>query len=107
MYWFPILERSFFLRRSAKNRQGEWEEFPLSCEPIFVASVLIAQNMFHSGPRSEFQNISIRSSILAVANQALNAGVNIDRGTLSGPALIGIPAEVYRKRRSIWSRIFS
>jgi hypothetical protein len=43
---------------------------------------------------------------MATVNKALNQGVSLDGATLSGPALVGIPAELYLpKPPSLWQRI--
>ena len=90
---------------SARNSNGKWEEFPLQAEPIFIASLQIATRMLHTAPRDAFMRLSLRSAVLASVNNALNAGQSIDRATLSGPALIGVPAEVYASlRRPFWKR---
>jgi hypothetical protein len=80
---------------SAKNREGKWVEINMHSEPIHASAMRAALEMLHSGPRESFERIMSRSSILAVVNKALNAGESIDGMTLSGPAFIGIPAEVY------------
>jgi hypothetical protein len=99
----PVLPNTF----SAKDVQGKWKSFPITCEPIFVSALVVAQRIFHDGPRALHQNIAMRSSIANTANNALNAGVSIDGAVFSGPALIGIPAEVYPKQPSFWQRLFS
>ena len=92
---------------SAKNSDGRWVEISLDAEPIFEAVMPIAMAMFQSGPRDNFRNIAERSAILDTANNALNAGASLEGATLSGPALIGIPAEVYGKHAlSFWQRLF-
>jgi hypothetical protein len=92
---------------SAKSSDGRWVEISLDAEPIFKAVVPIAMAMFHSGPRDAFRNIAERSAILDTANNALNAGASLEGATLSGPALIGIPAEVYAKQSlSFWQKLF-
>jgi hypothetical protein len=82
---------------------------PLRKEPIFAATLQIAQAMFHSGPRELFQKVSFRSSTLDTVNNTLNAGAtleSLDGARLSGPALIGIPAEVYiGLRKSLLRRL--
>lgn len=94
-----------FTALDAKKRSVE---FPLDREPIFAESVTIAQDMYHIGPRETFKVVSLRSAMLNTVNNALNSGADIDGGTLSGPALIGIPAEVYQlPKRSFWQKIFS
>jgi hypothetical protein len=82
----------------AKASDGKWVEFDLKAEPIFIDTLSLAIEVYHSGPRSTFSNIALRSSMLGAVNEALNAGVSIDGAVLSGPALIGIPAEVYGYR---------
>jgi hypothetical protein len=67
----------------------------MDSEPIHASAMRTALEMLHSGPRESFERIMRRSSILAVVNKALNAGESINGMTLSGPAFIGIPAEVY------------
>jgi len=80
---------------SAKNQKGKWVEINMNSEPIHASATRAALEMFHSGPRESFERIVSRSSILAVVNKALNAGESLEGMTLSGPAFIGIPAEVY------------
>jgi hypothetical protein len=91
---------------SARSHSGEWKHFEFKAEPIFAESLRIAADMYHSGNRPTFATIAKRSSMLDVINNALNAGESIDGATLSGPALIGIPAEVYEtKSKSLWQRL--
>jgi hypothetical protein len=93
---------------SAKSAHGAWKEFPLTTEPVFVCALRVAQQMYHDGPRNDFERLAVRSSMLAVVNQALNNGSSIRGGQLSGPALIGIPAEVYEAQpSSLWGRLRS
>lgn len=84
-------------------------EFKFDCEPLFAASVVIAQEMYHNGPREIFKAVSLRSAMLNTINNALNSGATVDdRCTLSGPALLGIPAETYQlPKRPFWKRLFS
>lgn len=90
---------------SAKSATGNWQELDLSLEPIFGSALPLAAAMFHSGPRDVFENLATRSAVVNAANNLLNAGSHIDGATLSGPALIGIPAEVYTKA-PWWRRVF-
>lgn len=85
---------------SAKGRDGVWHQIPLSAEPIFTQAVHKATETFHQGPRDLFVAIARRSGVLGSVNQALSGGHDIDGATLSGPALIGIPAETYARGRS-------
>jgi hypothetical protein len=92
---------------SAKARSGKWIEFEFAREPVFVNAVPMAMDMYHSGYRAAFKIIVGRSSMLDVVNKALNAEASIDGATLSGPAMLGIPAEVYAKaQHSFWRRWF-
>ena len=92
---------------TAKASNGRWLEISLEAEPIFGATLPIAMAMFHSGPRNVFRNIAERSAVLSAANRLLNAGSSIEGATLSGPALIGIPADIYAsKPESFWRRLF-
>jgi hypothetical protein len=80
---------------SAKAKNGQWLEFEFNVEPIFVDAIKIAAEMFHTGPRSVFKNIASRSAMVNTVNRALNQAQSLNGATLSGPALIGIPAEIY------------
>ena len=99
----PVLLKTF----AARNAQGKWKWLPFTSEPIFVAALEIAEVAYRDSPRERFQNIATRSSIAKTANKALNSGVSIDGAVFSGPALIGIPAEVYPEPPSFWRRLFS
>ncbi|MFO1041111.1 MAG: hypothetical protein U0941_04950 [Planctomycetaceae bacterium] len=102
--WKVNLPKTF----SAFDARRRPIEFPFECEPVFTASVAIAQEMYHNGPRELFKAVAIRSSMLRTIDNALNSGASVDGGTLSGPALIGIPAETYQlPRRPFWKRLFS
>jgi hypothetical protein len=87
----PVLPKSF----GARNAQGKWKWFPFTCEPVFVVALEIAQATYSDGTREDFLNVANRSSKARTASAALNSGVSIDGAVFSGPALIGIPAEVY------------
>jgi hypothetical protein len=92
---------------SAQTRSGKWMEFEFHVEPIFAAAVRIGVEMYHSGPRATFKNVVLRSSIVNAVNKALNENVSIEGAALSGPALIGIPAETYlSKPGSLWRKLF-
>jgi hypothetical protein len=91
---------------SAKSSDGEWLELELDAEPIFKSTLPLALAMFHSGPRDTFHKVAVRSSVLLATNNLLNAGGSLDGATLSGPALIGIAAEIYLKNdQSLWRRL--
>lgn len=92
---------------SARSKRGQWVEFAFDAEPVFKDALRLGIEMYHSGSRGVFVNVSQRSSLVAAVSQALNAGSSIEGATLSGPALIGIPAEVYRgEPPSLWRRLF-
>lgn len=92
---------------SAKSNRGAWVELEFKVEPIFQSAIRLGTDMYHSGPRNTFSNVALRSAIVAVVNRALNEGSSLDGATLSGPALIGIPAEVYIPQpRPFWRRLF-
>jgi hypothetical protein len=91
---------------SARNRRGKWVEFELSVEPIFPVAVQLGAEIYHAGPREIFRNIVMRSSIVGAVNKALADGSSLEGATISGPALIGIPAETYLPKTSLWWRLF-
>jgi hypothetical protein len=92
---------------SAKAADGRWIEFEFKSEPIFGEALQLGAEIYHAGPRSLFSNIAMRSSMVAVVNNALNAGGSLEGSALSGPALIGIPAETYGHQRPFsWRRLF-
>ena len=91
----------------AKNSKGEFASLKFAVEPIFVETMKIAQRIYHEGPRDVFQNIALRSSMTTTVNNALNAGSSLDGAVLSGPALLGIPAETYpAPNKNIWDSLF-
>ncbi|EJE54731.1 hypothetical protein PMI14_00361 [Acidovorax sp. CF316] len=80
---------------SVQDAAGEWVDFPLTREPVFVAALLAAQRMFHAGPRLKFQTVTDRSGLLQAVNNALNGGQSLEGATLGGPRFGGIPAATY------------
>ncbi|SFX89499.1 hypothetical protein SAMN03097694_3612 [Janthinobacterium lividum] len=80
----------------AQDEDGEWVEFPLRREPIFVVAADIAQHTFHNGPRALLQNLANRSSLLEAINKALDAGGSLDGTTLGPPSFFGLPAALYQ-----------
>ena len=92
---------------SARSKSGDWIELSFQLEPIFQAAVRLGMDMYHSEQRSTFGNIALRSSTLAAVNEALNQGSSLEGATLSGPALAGIPAEVYMPpAKPLWRQLF-
>jgi hypothetical protein len=93
---------------SAKSKDGRWIEFKFGVEPIFEGAVRLGMEMYHCGHRGTFRNIVSRSSTLDAVNRALNQGDSIEGATLSGPVLIGVPAEVYMPQaKPLWRRLFN
>ncbi len=80
---------------SVQDAAGDWVDIPLTREPVFVAALLAAQRMFHTGPRLKFETVTNRSGLLNAVNNALNDGQSLDGATLGGPRFEGIPAAVY------------
>ncbi len=80
---------------AVQDAAGEWVGFPFAREPIFIAAVLAAQAMFHTGPRPAFQTVTDRSALLNTVNDALNQGGSLEGATLGGPSFLGIPAAIY------------
>jgi hypothetical protein len=92
---------------SAKAADGSWVKFGFKTEPIFGEALQLGAEIYHSGHRNLFGNIASRGSMVAVVNNALNAGASLEGSTLSGPALIGIPAETYGNQGQFsWRRLF-
>jgi len=87
---------------SALDTKGESRSFPLAVEPIFDSAIEAAQSMFHEDRPECFQNIACRSAIMGAANNLLKAGGSIDGAVVSGPALLGIPAEIYPEQKTPW-----
>lgn len=93
---------------SARSSDGQWKQFEFKLEPIFAEALRLAADMYHSGDRVAFANIAKRSSTVDIVNKVLNARHSIDGATLSGPALMGIAAEVYDAEPTpMWRRLFS
>lgn len=92
---------------SARNKKGKWETFGMDAEPILRGAICLGSHIYRHGPREMFSNIVSRSALLAVVDQALNGAGDITGATLSGPALIGVPAEVYLpSTRPFWKKLF-
>ena len=94
---------------SAQASDGTWKEFAFEREPIFAEAVRIAMEMYDGGPRSAFSHIAKRSAVIDSVNTALNAGKSLAGAKVSGPALLGIPAELYEdpkpKATSYWRKL--
>ncbi|KRD77423.1 hypothetical protein ASE43_09765 [Lysobacter sp. Root983] len=81
---------------SARGRNGRWHTIECAREPIFALAAATAMRMLHDeGPSEAFNTIALRSASLTTVNRALHKGDSLDGGELSGPAFIGLPAELY------------
>lgn len=96
---------------SAKRADGQWVRIPMNREPIVGRAIDMASIMFHSDERPLVIRVASRGAMMGAVNKALNNGSSLrelDGAKLSGPALIGIPAEVYLPpaEPSFLSRLF-
>jgi hypothetical protein len=93
---------------SAKAADGGWKEFPLEREPIVAQAMKIGTAMYEGGQRDVFSAVVKRSALLGSVNKTLNEGASITGATLGGPAMIGVPAELYEPKAgktSFWRRL--
>lgn len=79
----------------AQDKHGNWFQLEFKLEPIIQMAGKVATEMYHDGPRNTFSNIALRSALLGVVGRVLKESGSLNGGYLSGPALIGIPAEIY------------
>jgi hypothetical protein len=91
---------------SAKTKQGKWKSIPMKTEPIFVQGSQLAQDAWLRDWTGVHERVAFRSAIMRSAGQVLDSGQSLDGVTTSGPALIGIPAEIYRTEVSLLQRLF-
>jgi hypothetical protein len=91
---------------SAKTKQGKWKSIPMKAEPIFVQGIKLAQDAWHRDWTGVHERVAFRSSVMRSAGQVLDAGHSLDGVTTSGPALLGIPAEIYRSEVPLLQRVF-
>jgi len=89
---------------SARDARGRWVKINFNAEPLFAPALKLGTAMYHSDDRSKFGVIALRSATVDTVNKMLNAGHPLEGATLSGPALIGIPAETYLTAKSSWWR---
>ena len=81
----------------AQDDSGDWVEFPLRREPVFVVALDIARHTFHNGPRALMKNLADQSSLLSAISQALDTGESLDGTTLGPPSFFGLPAALYQQ----------
>ena len=91
---------------SAKTKNGKWKSIPMQAEPIFVEGIMLAQEAWHQDWSKAHERVAFRSAIMRSAGQVIDSGQSLDGVTTSGPALIGIPAEIYRSEVPFLQRIF-
>ncbi len=91
----------------AFTASGKPKHFDFAVEPVLCEALIVAQTLFHCGPRDVFERIAARSAILGAVNQAFDKGLSLKGATLGAPVFIGIPAETYRDaNRSKWRWLF-
>lgn len=93
----------------ARARDGTWKEFAFDREPIFGRTVALAAAMYKDDPRGVFSAVAKRSGMVVTVNKALGDGASLDGATLSGPAMMGVPAEFYEAKSksatSFWRKL--
>ena len=79
---------------SAQTRRGRWVKVVLSESPVFAAALALAREHRASGvlSQSAYRAIAGRSSLIAAANKALNAGSSLEGATVE-VAFMGSKAE--------------
>lgn len=90
----------------AKDAFDKWHSVDFKAEPVYGLAYEQGMKMHKQGPAKVFETISFRSSTVNSVNNALNAGASLKNLVLSGPALIGIPFEIYPAPKSFWKRLF-
>lgn len=78
-----------------KDVNGIWHELPFSAEPLVREAIELGIEAIDSGLGDVVAKISLRSSIVAAVNSALNSGADIFGAKISGPAFVNLPAEIY------------
>lgn len=93
---------------SATTAEGRCVELEFDSEPIVAFAFAVASDAIHSERKQHALRVASRSATMAVVNRTLEAGhalEDLGGGSLSGPTMIGIPAEIYSPRKSsIWQR---
>ena len=80
---------------TARDQRGRWREFAFDAEPLLPMALVLASEMFGAGPRYSFGRIAQRSAMVAAVSQVLQQDGSLFGARISGPALAGVPAEVY------------
>ena len=79
----------------ARDAAGDWVEISLSKEPILAEALDLASQVFHNGPKNVFSSLALRSAVVDVVNNALNAGASLEGSRLAPLAMHGLSAEIY------------
>ncbi|MCB1589239.1 MAG: hypothetical protein KDI56_10090 [Xanthomonadales bacterium] len=92
----------------AKTAEGQWLSFEFKVEPLVATAGPMAAAMLHAkADQPAFQKLASQSSTMVVIAKAEAAGVSPNGGSLAGPALIGVPADIYLPpRQGFWQRLF-
>jgi hypothetical protein len=94
---------------SATTAEGRWVELQFDSEPVIALAYVAASDAIHSEHKQHALRVASRSATMAVVNRTLDTGHALEDlrgGSLSGPAMIGIPAEIYSSRKPpIWKRL--
>ncbi len=94
---------------TARAADGTAKEFALEREPIFEDTMRIAREMYANGQRAVFANVTKRSGLVAMVNQALDSGTSLDGVRIPGPTLASVPAEFYdvkpKAATSFWKKL--
>ena len=91
---------------SAKTERGKWKSIPMKAEPIFVEGIKLAQAAWHRDWTKVHERVALRRGVMSSVGNLLDSGQSLDGATTSGPALIGIPAELYRSEVPLFQRLF-
>ncbi len=94
---------------SVKAADGRWKHFVFEREPLFADAVQLGAAMYREDPRGMFSHIARRSSVISAVNESLDTGASLTGAKVSGPALLGVPAEFYEepkaKAGSFWRKL--
>lgn len=78
-----------------KDVNGYWHELPFTAEPLVRDAIELGVEAIDLGLGNIVAKISLRSSIVAAVNSALNSGTDISGAKISGPAFVNLSAEMY------------
>lgn len=81
-----------------RSPEGDWVSLPLADEPYFSYALGVGVEMMHSGPRSVFEPVALRSPQVGAVNKALNDGLSIEevkQGSLREPQFLRLDLEAW------------